>query len=335
MHLISVDDMTERFQNAWAHLRKWEKELRNRESKGFDDEQWYRFGRSQNIDKQDIPKLIVAQTVPEMRVSADYLGVSYLNNVRVNGILARSGTDQSFLLGALNGRVADFVFRRIGKPKQGGWYEANKQFIAPLPIPRTSPEGQANLATAARRLQDRWTNRRDLLRQVAERLAVLARSRHPAHWLWPDLPSLPEMIERAPRGLRMAGDRRRWADERLNELEASRLEALQAVLDRGGRREVRFADGELRLYVSGAVVLDKIFLDETTGRLTETYWRWLLLSGPAREAERIRGGPAPSARTDRRTCSRAIPRPCRSVGRRGRRDRSRRARHERGALRAL
>lgn len=96
----------------------------------------------------------------------------------------------------------------------------------------------------------------------------------------------------------MAGDRRRWADERLNELEASRLEALQAVLDRGGRREVRFADGELRLYVSGAVVLDKIFLDETTGRLTETYWRWLLLSGPAREAERfaadLRRPPAPT-----------------------------------------
>ncbi len=106
------------------------------------------------------------------------------------------------------------------------------------------------------------------------------------------------MIERAPKGLRIAGERRRWAEERLDELEASRLEALQAALDRGGRREVRFEGGQLRLYVSGAVVLDKIFLEEASGRLTETHWRWLLLSGPAREAERfaadLRRPPAPT-----------------------------------------
>ena len=48
------------------------------------------------------------------------------------------------------------------------------------------------------------------------------------------------MTERAPKGLRIAGDRRRWAEERLNEREADRVEALQAALDRGGRREVRF-----------------------------------------------------------------------------------------------
>jgi hypothetical protein len=50
--------------------------------------------------------------------------------------------------------------------------------------------------------------------------------------------------------------------------------------------------------VSGAVVLDKIYLDEAAGRLAEAYWRWLLLSGPAREAERfaadLRRPPAPS-----------------------------------------
>ncbi len=87
MALIPAGDMARRFPRAWAHLHKWEKELRARESKSFDDDAWYRFGRSQNIDKQDIPKLIVAQTVPEMRVCADLHGTKYLNNVRVNGIL--------------------------------------------------------------------------------------------------------------------------------------------------------------------------------------------------------------------------------------------------------
>ena len=69
-----------------------------------------------------------------MRVCADMIGDKYLNNVRVNGIFTPIEDGLSYLLGVLNGAVADFVFRRIGKPKQGGWYEANKQFIAPLPL---------------------------------------------------------------------------------------------------------------------------------------------------------------------------------------------------------
>lgn len=106
------------------------------------------------------------------------------------------------------------------------------------------------------------------------------------------------MTEQAPRGLRLPGDRRGWAEERLDEMEASRLEALQAALNRGGRREVRFEAGELRLYASGAVVLDKIYLDDDAGVLTAAYWRWLLLSGPPREAEQfaadLRHPPAPT-----------------------------------------
>lgn len=70
-------------------------------------------------------------------------------------------------------------------------------------------------------------------------------------------------------------------------MEAARVESLQAALDQGGRREARFKGGELRLYVNGAVVLHKIYLDETAGPLAESYWRWLLLSGPAREAKRF------------------------------------------------
>jgi hypothetical protein len=106
------------------------------------------------------------------------------------------------------------------------------------------------------------------------------------------------MAERAPKGLPLTTERRKWAEEQLDELEAARVEALQAALGRTGRREAHFNRGELRLYVSGAAVLDKIYLDVSAGRLTEAYWRWLLLRGPAGEAERfaadLRRPPAPS-----------------------------------------
>jgi hypothetical protein len=95
------------------------------------------------------------------------------------------------------------------------------------------------------------------------------------------------MIERAPKALRLATDRRKWAEERLKELEAARLEALKAALGRGGRQEARFERGELRLYVGGSIALERIYLDDGAGRLAAAYWSWLLLSGPAREAERF------------------------------------------------
>src|SRR4029077_11592794 len=48
MRLIAADEMALQFPRAWAHLRRWEQDLRKRESNAFDDETWYRFGRNQS-----------------------------------------------------------------------------------------------------------------------------------------------------------------------------------------------------------------------------------------------------------------------------------------------
>lgn len=287
MRLIPADALARRFPKAWAHLRRWEKELREREKKAFDDEAWYRFGRNQSIDKQDTAKLIVAQTVPELRVCVDDSASKYLNNVRVNGILARKPGDIHFLLGVTNGAVADFVFRRIGKPKQGGYYEANKQFIAPLPVPNASEAKRRNVAERARALQAHWTRRRDLLAEAQARLGSLSRARHPARWLWPDLPELSDLAAKAPKALRLPTDRTKWAGARLDELEADRLEALGAALDRGGERAVLFDGEELRLTIGGEPALTGIFLDPVSGELVAAYWRWLLLSGATKDVARF------------------------------------------------
>ena len=80
--LIPAADMAAQYSLAWAYLRSWEADLRARENDGFDDEQWWQFGRNQNIDKQEIEKLIVAQTVPSLRACADAEAAFYINNVR-------------------------------------------------------------------------------------------------------------------------------------------------------------------------------------------------------------------------------------------------------------
>jgi hypothetical protein len=134
VRLIPAGEMAAEYPGAWAYLRSWEQELRARENGAFDDDQWWRFGRHQNLDKQEIAKLIVAQTVPSLRVCADPAGGFYINNVRVNGIVPADRPSLWYLLGVLNSDTADFVFRRIAKPKGGGYFEANRQFIALCPF---------------------------------------------------------------------------------------------------------------------------------------------------------------------------------------------------------
>jgi hypothetical protein len=183
MRLISTYDMDRRFPKAWTHLRRWEQELRRRESNAFDDKTWYRFGRNQNIDKQDLAKLIVPRLVQHMKCSLDPEGRFCLDNVDVGGILPAVETQTTFLMAVLNAPVCDYVFRVISKPFQNDYRSANKQFIAPLPIPNASAQVRADIARRARQLQERWTRRRDLLREADARLSVLARARHPARWL--------------------------------------------------------------------------------------------------------------------------------------------------------
>ncbi|MFZ0267719.1 Eco57I restriction-modification methylase domain-containing protein [Caulobacter sp.] len=295
VEIIPAQDMRREFPQAWRYLETWATVLRDREAKTrdgerlapFDDEHWYRFGRNQNLDKQELAKLIVAQTVPEMRVCADLAGGMYLNNVRVNGILPAPEVEAGFLLGVLNGAVANFVFKRIGKPKRGGYYEANKQFIAPLPVPYASADDQRDVAKAALALQEDWTERRDLIAEAGERLEVLSRARRDEQWLWPDLPDQKTLEKQAPAKLKTHAERREWFKAAFGEALAIKLESLQAALDGADHLEAVFAKGELRLYADGAVVLGRIYLDEAPGRLAESYWRYLLLSRQGTEADKL------------------------------------------------
>jgi hypothetical protein len=241
--LISQKDLASQYPRAWKYLQTWEKALRSRESSKMDGPQWWAYNYPKNLDRQDRPKLIVPRLVQHMKCSLDEHGAFCLDNVDAGGVIPAVGVDPYFLAAILNGPVADVVFRAISKPFQGDFRSANKQFIAPLPIPIAGPEDQAVVAARARALQASGTARRGLKRDADARLAVLPRQNRKAHWLWPDLPALPDLIARAPAAFASRAERRQWADERLDELEDQRLAALQAALDGGERLAARFENG--------------------------------------------------------------------------------------------
>ncbi|MBL9100531.1 MAG: Eco57I restriction-modification methylase domain-containing protein [Myxococcales bacterium] len=156
--LLAPDELR-RFPRAWDYLLGHAPRLRARERRAFDDEQWYRFGRNQNIDKQKLPKLVVPRLTVDLAAACDPTGAVALDNVDVGGILAADGDTLWFLLAVLNGPVATYEWRRRTRPFANGFRAANKQFIAPLAVPAASAADRAAIAARARALQALHTAR--------------------------------------------------------------------------------------------------------------------------------------------------------------------------------
>jgi hypothetical protein len=268
--LIPQAEMQRKFPLAWRYLKRHEEELRAREKGKFDDDEWYRFGRHQNIDKQRMRKLGVAQTVPSMRVFYDSKGGLCFNNVRVNGVLIEHEETGWFLLGVLNGAVADFVFRRGAKPKSGGYFEANKQFIAPLPVPRATVTQRAAIAAQARRLQEIHDARRDLGARLTRFFADCEVANRDPGWLWRDLPSIKRLREQNPKALtgKALTD---WARQQHGIALAHKLTQLSAKLRPGCKYGASLLDGVLKFEVDGAAVLH-VYVAEDEAPLLLAHW---------------------------------------------------------------
>lgn len=259
---------------AWAYLCEHEATLRSRESGGFDDEQWWRFGRSQNLAKQEVEKLVVPRLVAHVGCSVDGDAAQYLDNVDVGGVGAARDVSPYFLAAVLNAPPADFAFRRISKPFRGDYRSANKQFIAPLPIPNAPEDDRAALARDAERLQELHTERRDGLSDTARRLGAIRIRARPDAWLFSDLPTRQELTNAAPRRLKGA-DRRKWAKERLARIVEERQATLGEHLRAGVSLSANLHRGELRFLIDGIPATNGIFPAPDEAPFLLAQWRVL------------------------------------------------------------
>jgi hypothetical protein len=141
--LIPAEEMEGRYPGAWRYLKRYEDQLRGREAneetgaRPFDDDAWYRFGRTQNLGLHDEPKLAVPATVDRLSAAFDSSGAYCLNNVRLGGILVPEASrpiSYYWLLALLNSRLLDYIFKQQESTFANGYYQANRQFIDRLPI---------------------------------------------------------------------------------------------------------------------------------------------------------------------------------------------------------
>ncbi len=274
-HLLSAKRLQADFPLTWQYLKANEQALRARDKGKMNDKTgWYGYTRPMNLEKMDKPKLGIAQTVTRMAVFYDEKGEIATNNVRVGGILAPTQTDALFIQGVLNAPVCDFVFRRIAKAKEGGYYEANKQFLLPLPIPKASDDDKAKVAEKAKHLQDLHTKRRDLQLAIDKRLnsPQCSDEKRNEKWLWDDVETVATIKKTAPpelKGKALA----EWAKLQRELKLTAYMDRINAMLQPGVRLTVENDMGELRVLANGAALIEGIFVDDDEAAFIAAQWR--------------------------------------------------------------
>ena len=209
--------------------------------------------------------------------SVDQLGELYLDNVDVGGITPAPGVPLFFLAGVINGKVADFMFQRISKPFRGDYKSANRQFIAPLPVPKASKNQQKIVAEIAERLQQYHTQRRNLLHEIERRASALDKQIKPVKWLFPDLPNKQKLLEEAPGNLD-TDQRKDWAQQRFNDNLNNKYQTLGELLRPSVIMEVKYEGKELKFLLDDLVALDKIYVEDTEGHFITAQWKVIALT---------------------------------------------------------
>nr|WP_246721229.1 DNA methyltransferase [Rhizobium leguminosarum] len=273
--LWTQQELQQKFPLAWGYLRAHEEALRARESHKMDhDASWWAYNYPKNLEKQEYPKLTVPRIVRNLFCAIDEKGEVFLDNVDVGGIIARKEEDLRYIAAIMNHPLLNFLFTRISKPFQNDFWSANKQFIAPLPIPNATIAQKVEIGETAKKLQELITKRRDTLASAGKRLAVCEIVERSASFLWPQLRDAAHWKAKNPLGL---GGRAltAWVKQHLAALHDEQLTRLGGYLPAGVRIEAEYRDGELRLMANGRVVIEGIFIDEEEGTFIAAQWGYL------------------------------------------------------------
>ena len=113
-----------------------------------------------------------------------------------------------------------------------------------------------------------------MLADINRRLCVVRRRSKPETWLFPDLTPKRNLQNDAPARLE-AAEKREWAAKRFQQALDGRLSALGTRLRTAVAIDARFENGELRFFIDGVPVIEKIFLGDAEGEFILAQWKLL------------------------------------------------------------
>ena len=147
--LIPSETMKYSFPKGWDHLVARREELMNRERGKWHHEQWYAFGRSQNLLQMGATKLIIQVTAQRPTVLLDESGLCMTGGGSgpFYGIRPKNvGFPIKYLLAILNSSLFGWVVKAQSTNLRGGYIKFSKQYIETAPIVTPDVAGPEKVA---------------------------------------------------------------------------------------------------------------------------------------------------------------------------------------------
>jgi len=138
--LIPLSKIKENYPLAYEYFKQYESLLKKRENNRFvNEENWHQFGRLQNIEKFEQPKIITQVLASSNTFALDSKGEFYFvggGNAGGYGIVLKNEYKDyyPYILALLNSRVLEFYLKNISTPFRGGYFSYGRRFIEQLPI---------------------------------------------------------------------------------------------------------------------------------------------------------------------------------------------------------
>ena len=138
--LTPLSETKESYPLAYEYFRHYESQLKARENNRLEnDDNWHQFGRLQNIEKFEQPKIITQVLSASNTFAIDSKGEYYFvggGNAGGYGIVLKEEYKDYYfyILALLNSKVLEFYLKNISTPFRGGYFSYGKRFIEQLPI---------------------------------------------------------------------------------------------------------------------------------------------------------------------------------------------------------
>jgi len=147
--LIEAEELQKRYPRTWKYLLLNRERLEERENKKWKNSpRWYEFGRIQNLEKMNLPKLLNpdVQNVPTFALDTEgryYFTGGYGTTIKDE---YQDRISLHYLAGLLNSSLLDWRLKQISKERKGGYYSYEGKFIRELPIKLPSTNEEKALA---------------------------------------------------------------------------------------------------------------------------------------------------------------------------------------------
>ncbi|WP_248896835.1 Eco57I restriction-modification methylase domain-containing protein [Haloplanus halobius] len=159
--LLPKETLRDEFPLAWKFFSDHEDRLKERDGGSWRNvEQWWAFGRKQNIEKFESDKIMLGVLRQEPSFVPDTDGTYYFvgggtaggYGLRLRDEYAPAASDTLYFGGLLNSRVTEFYHKHISFIFNSKFYSYGKTFLEPLPV--VLPKDEERISTLAKDIRN-------------------------------------------------------------------------------------------------------------------------------------------------------------------------------------